>query len=289
VDLVMLVVPSVAHEAYARALAPILEKSQTVFLNPGHTGGALHFAAALKRAGGPEVPLCESTTLTYICRMEGENAVGIYRETKHLHFAALPARRTPEMIQHLRPLFPNLTPATDVLQTGLMNINAVIHPPGMLMNAGWIEFTDGKFLFYKEALTPSVARVIEAVDRERLAVAEKMGVPIPPFIAYFQEAGLTSEGARRSGSVYRAMQESRPNRTIQSPPSLDHRYVEEDVGCGLVPMTAWAGRAGVPTPTMDALITLASAARNKDFRKDGLTLEKMGIAGQSVEALRNVV
>ena len=42
-DLIMLVVPSVAHEPYARALAPLLRDGQPIFLNPGHTGGGLHF------------------------------------------------------------------------------------------------------------------------------------------------------------------------------------------------------------------------------------------------------
>ena len=50
-DLIMLVVPSVAHEPYARALAPLLDGSQPIFLNPGHTGGGLHFLHELRKAG----------------------------------------------------------------------------------------------------------------------------------------------------------------------------------------------------------------------------------------------
>lgn len=284
-DLVMLVVPSVAHEGYARALAPILEPRQVVYLNPGHTGGGLHFAAVLRAAGGPPAPLCESVTLTYICRMEGEATVGLYRETANLRFAALPAGRTEELAERLRPLFPNLRPAANVLETGFMNINAVIHPPGMLMNAGWIEFTGGAMLFYRESITPAVARVIEAVDAERLAVAGRLGLRLLAFIDYFCEAGLTSEAARRSRSVHRAMRESEPNRTIKSPSSLDHRYVHEDVGYGLVPMAEFGRLAGVATPAMDGLITLASVAQGKDYRREGLTLARMGVEGLSPEAL----
>ncbi len=55
-DLVMLVVPSVAHEYYARALAPLIDGSVPIFINPGHTGGGLHFLpraaqGRLSRAG----------------------------------------------------------------------------------------------------------------------------------------------------------------------------------------------------------------------------------------------
>jgi opine dehydrogenase len=284
-DLVMLAVPSVAHEGYARALAPILEENQVVYLNPGHTGGGLHFAAELRASGGPSVALCESVTLTYICRMEGKATVGVYRETTNLRFAALPGGSSEELAERLRPLFPNLLPASNVLETGFMNINAVIHPPGMVMNAGWIEFTGGDILFYKESITPSVARVIEAVDAERLAVAGKLGLKLPPFIDYFCEAGLTTEAARQSGSVYQAMQESGPNKTIKSPPSLDHRYVHEDIGYGLTPMSEFGRLVGIPTPAMDSMVTLASIAQNKDYRREGLTLGRMGVEGLSPEAL----
>ena len=50
-DLVMLVVPSVAHEFYAEALAPLMRPDLPVFVNPGHTGGGLHFVKCLREAG----------------------------------------------------------------------------------------------------------------------------------------------------------------------------------------------------------------------------------------------
>jgi opine dehydrogenase len=288
-DLVLLVVPSVAHENYAKALAPFLHPNQVVYLNPGHTGGGLHFAAELAKAGGPSIRLCETTTLTFICRMEGPATVGIYRETRNLRFAALPSSLTSELLALLQPLFPNLTAAANVLETGFMNINAVIHPPGVLMNAGWTEFTGGDFLFYKESITPSVARVIEAVDRERLATGHKLGLRIPAFIDYFSDAGLTTEEARQSRSVYRAMQDSGPNKTIKAPPSLNHRYVHEDVGYGLVPMTEFGKAAGLQTPAMDSLIMLASLAMNTDYRKAGLTLKRMGLSGMTVERILSLI
>ena len=284
-DLVMPVIPSVAHKDYAHLLAPLLERQQIVFLNPGHTGGALNFAAVLRKFGGPPVPVCESVTLTYICRMEEDAVVGVYRETTNLRFAALPALYTHEMAQLLSPLFANLCAAQNVLETSFMNINAVIHPPGMLMNAGWVEFTGGDFLFYKQAIGPAVARVIEAVDAERLAVSKRLGIEVPTFIDYFFEAGLTTEAGKASCSVYQAMQESGPNQTIKSPPTMDHRYIEEDIGYGLVPMAEFGRLVDVPTPAMDSLITLASLVRGKNYRATGLTLRRMGLAGLSPERI----
>ncbi len=93
-------------------------------------------------------------------------------------------------------------------------------------------------------------------SRRRLAFRRK------PFIDAFYEAGLTTKAARDSGDIARACRESAPNKTIKSPPSLDHRYVHEDVGYGLVPMAALGRLAGVPTPTIDALIASRGASRS---------------------------
>ena len=100
---------------------------------------------------------------------------------------------------------------------------------------------------------------------------------------------MTTAEARDSGSAYQAIHNSAANFTIKSPPSLDHRYIREDVGYGLVPMAEIGKLLGFKTPVMDALITLASSALAVDFRTDGLTLAKMGLAGVSPEKLSDIL
>ena len=289
-DLIMLVVPGVAHAHYARALAPLLDGSQPIFINPGHTGGGLHFVHALRNAGyrGP-VRSCETVTLTYITRMEGAGLVNIYSYTKRLRFATLPGKEAAHLFALLKPLYPEIEQASSVLETGLSNINAVFHPPGMIMNAGWIQHTGGDFLFYREGFTDAVARVTAAVDAERMAVAKALGIPAIPFLDFFYQAGLTTKAARDSGDISRACRESEPNKTIKSPSSLDHRYVHEDVGYGLVPIAALGALAGVSTPTIAALVQLAGLALGIDYMREGLTLEKLGLAGKSASELLRLV
>ena len=65
---------------------------------------------------------------------------------------------------------------TNVLATSLENIGAVFHPALTILNAGWIEATHGDFEYYLQGITPSVAKVLERVDEERLAVARGLGV-----------------------------------------------------------------------------------------------------------------
>jgi opine dehydrogenase len=292
VDLIVIATPAIGHEYLAKNLAACLTDGQRILLNPGHTGGSLHFANLLRTLGcKADVHLCETVTLTYICRMPEPGKVEIYRRTTNLQCAAFPAKHTADVIDEIREVFPNIVAAANVLETGLSNINAIMHPAGMLGNTGWIEKSGGDFLWYYEGITPAIGRWIDAVDRERLAIVRTLELDTLRFVDIFHRAGLTTLRGRDSGSAYQAIHESEPNMTIKSPPSLDHRYIREDIGYGLVPMAEIGRLLGVKTPTMDALITLASTALGVDFRADGLTLGKMGLAGvrpeQTLKILEN--
>ena len=289
-DLIIVAAPSVAHEYLARNLARYLVDGQRILLNPGHTGGSLHFANILCSVGvKAKIKLCETVTLTYICRMPQTARVEIYRRTTHLRCSAFPGKDTVDLVREIQKIFPNVIPAANVLETGFANINAIMHPAGMLGNAGWIEKTAGDFYYYREGITPAIAAWIEEVDRERLEIVQRLGLNPVRFVDIFHQAGLTSEAARTSGSIYRAINESEPNRTIRSPKTLDHRYIREDVGYGLVPMAEIGRLLGINTPVIDALITLASVVSRTDYRKEGLTLEKMGLAAIRPENLGKVL
>ena len=285
-DLVMLTVPATAIGAYGELLAPHLAPGQPVFLNPGGTGGALQFAAALNRGGYGELPVVgESSTLAYACRASGPTAVTISNIVPSLPFAAFPGDRCDELAAQVATAYPSVCPVANVLETGLANINAIEHPAQILMNAGWVEHTRGDFYFYFEGTTPAVGAVIDQVDRERLAIAGALDVTARPFVELFASAGYTTTEGAAHGRAWEAMQSSEANRWFRAPESLNHRYVHEDVGYGLVPWAEWAKLAGVASPMIDSLIVLASTANGIDYRSTGLTLERMGLAHTPVDHL----
>jgi opine dehydrogenase len=285
-DLVMLTVPISTHPFFAQGLAELLDPGQVLFLNPGHMGGGLFMAHELHRlTGRADFRICEASTLTYACRMKGPATINIHSTMTNLPFAAFPGRHQQELFEFVAPVYPELVQASHVLETGFLDINAVEHPPQIICNAGWLEHTKGDYLFYFEGTTPSVGRVIDAVDRERLAVARAAGVPTKPFVEIFHEMGYTTGHAADVGSAHVALQESAPNRWIKGPPSLDHRYLHEDVGWGLVPWSEMGRAYAVATPTMDALIVLGGALNDRDYRGEGLTLERLGLVGVEPAAL----
>jgi len=69
---------------------------------------------------------------------------------------------------------------------------------------------------------------------------------------------------------------------------MSHKYVTEDVLCGLVPMSALGGAVGVATPVIDGLIALSSAMLGRDFAREGRSLEHLGLAGCTAEEVRRV-
>jgi hypothetical protein len=79
----------------------------------------------------------------------------------------------------------------------------------------------------------------------------------------------------------RACREIEPCRIRNSRPSLNHRHVYKDAGYGLVPFSELRRIAGVEIPTIDSLIVPAEMSLGVDFRRTGLTLDRMGLAGKS--------
>jgi hypothetical protein len=104
--------------------------------------------------------------------MADATTVGVFQQSPAT-LAAFPARQVDECYERVDALLPGqLRRGETVLDLDLMNINAVMHPAQMVCNASWIEATGGDFSIYHEGSGPAVARVIAAVDAERLAVAQ---------------------------------------------------------------------------------------------------------------------
>ena len=279
-------VPTASLPAYAAALARATTGGQLIWLNPGHSGGALYLAAELARAGRGERAICQLTTASHISRLTGPATVRVFLRSR-ASVAALPASHLQDCHRRLDALLPGqFGQADSVLEADLANLNAILHPPGMVCNAGWIEATAGKFGFYAEGGGPAVARVMDAIDAERLALARALGVRAVPFAELFGQLGFTAGEQACAGGAYHAIHHSELIRPIQSPPQLDHRYLHEDVGWGLVPWMHLAAAAGSPAPTITALTHLAGMINGIDYPREGLTLQRMGLAGKTPGEIR---
>ncbi len=94
--------------------------------------------------------------------------INIQRLMQYLFDEEDKAKSTAEIGQAIHKVYPQYIDGGNVLKTGLNNMGAVFHPALALLNSGWIESTHGDFEFYIDGVTPSVAHVLEAIDRERV-------------------------------------------------------------------------------------------------------------------------
>ena len=287
-DAVVCTLPTFSHAAVAQALADSgVSPNVPVVLNPGHTGGALEFSTAFRARRADTPPIAELSTLTYVARKLEPQRVTVTGKAKKVRAAALPGGEA--ALATAQRLFPSASPVRDVLVSGLSNMNMVLHPPGAILGAAWVEAKGGDFTFYVEAMTPGVARVMKALDDERLEVARAYGHELPNVVEEMQSIGTVPADVRDTQDFAAAISAGEANRRIKAPGSLAHRYYREDFGHGLLPFLAFAAIASVPVPTADALFGLAETLTGSDYREGGRTAEAMGIAGLDRKGLLALV
>ena len=284
-EVIMVVVPATAHADIARSAAPHLHDGQIILLNPGRTGGALEFVHTLRACGcEADVTVAEAETLIYASRSEGPAQARVFRLKQAVPLAALPATRTRRVLESLSTAFPLFIDGTSVLHTSLNNMGAIFHPALTILNAGRIESTAGDFQFYIDGVTPSVARVLEALDRERVTVAASLGIRARTGMEWLRMAyDATGE------DLHEAIHNQTGYYGIKAPATLKHRYITEDVPMSLVPIAALGQRYGVRVRAMDSIIRQACIIHRTDYWRRGRTLDKLGIEQLSVgEVMRRV-
>jgi opine dehydrogenase len=284
-EVVMVVVPATGHADIARGAAPHLRDGQIVLLNPGRTGGALEFVQVLRERGcEADVTVAEAETLIYASRAEGPAQAHIFRIKEAVPLAALPATRTRRVLSALTSAFPLFIDGTSVLHTGLNNMGAIFHPALTLLNAGRIESTSGDFQFYINGVTPSVACVLEVLDRERVTVAAALGIRARTALEWLRMA-YDATGA----NLHEAIHNQSGYYGITAPRTLNHRYITEDVPMSLVPIAALGQRYGVQVQAMDSIIRQACIIHQTDYWRRGRTLDKLGIEQLSVSEVTRYV
>ena len=265
-DFVMVTTPSSAHKDVARELAPYITPETIVVLNPGRTFGAIEFAEVLKESGVKVLPqIAETQTIVYTCRKSGPDSTSIFALKNDVKIAAIRGSDISYILSKmpacLRPYF---SPVSSVAQTSLSNIGMVLHCAPVMMNVGWIECEKVEFKYYYDGISRSVAHLLEKIDAERQAVARAGGYEVESLKEWLERTYLVS-----GNTIYECIRNNESYREIDAPPTINSRYIFEDVPNGLVPIEAMGQEYGVPTPNISTIINLASSVMDTDYRLMG--------------------
>jgi opine dehydrogenase len=285
-EVLLVCLPAFAHADMASALARIGSNAPVV-LNPGQTGGALEFRESYRACAGTHPPVAELSTLTYVARKYSPERVTITGCARSVRLAGLPGAE--RAVRLAEALFPAANRMPDILACDLANVNMILHAPGAVLAAAWIEAKRGDFTFYVEGMTKGVARVMRALDRERRSVAHAFGHELPSIAAEMQAIGTVEASITDTDDLVGAIASGEANRRIKAPDSLHHRYYREDFGFGLLPFTALAAIAGVETPVAVSLLRIAETLLGTHFAASGRSAERMGIAGLDRDGLLHLV
>ncbi|HEX2567649.1 MAG TPA: NAD/NADP octopine/nopaline dehydrogenase family protein [Burkholderiales bacterium] len=283
-ELVFMPDPAFTQADNAALLAPHLGDGQVVFLAPG-TFGSYVMSSAIRKAGNRAgFAFAETGTLPWLTRKHGDGVAAITARATRLPTGVYPAQRRESALAILGKVFP-VEPVEDALSAALMNAGPIIHPPLILMNAGPLEHFE-RWDIHNEGTQPSIRRVTDALDAERIAARTRLGYRAPhfPLADHYRADGEEWMYGRR---VHKKLTDSKDWR--ERIVLTEHRYMREDVEYGLAFLVSVCEWAGVACPVARGLLALGSAVLGRDLRKEGRTLESLGLAALSKEEMQQAL
>lgn len=179
-------------------------------------------------------------------------------------------------------------PARNVLETGFAGLNMMIHAAMAILNIGWFDRAEESrepVHFYRGGNTPHSGRMAEAQDAERRPVCEAFGVshrPLSQYLRdYYDADGASIHEQVRNCAYYQALP--------PYPTDVWKRWMATDVANAHVPFVALAELAGVPVPLHRSIVALISAVLGRDFQTEGVTLQRLGLAGLDMAGIQRYV
>lgn len=283
-ELIVAPTPANAQSDLADRLAPHMADGQVIYLPPG-TFGSYIMLKRMRDAGcDADIAIAETGTLPWLTRKQGPLEVRITTRASRLPTGVLPARHTDRAVAVIGEAFPDaIEKVEDALSGALMNAGPIIHPPLILMNAGPIEHFD-RWDIHNEGTQPSIRRVHTALDNERIAIREALGYSAPHF--------PLADHYETSNWMYGNLAHDKLVGSGDWHENLDlktHRYMQEDIGLGLAFLVSVGEWAKVPCPVAAGLLAIAGAVAETDFRKNGRTIETIGLGGESREAVATML
>ncbi len=274
-NIIMVAVPSFAQEIMIEKTIPYLEKGQIILLNPDNTGTIKTYQLLKENGLEKDVILAGTTSLLYAAKKLSPVQVEIAAVKHKLQFSAMPAQNTKKLLPILKELYPGFIAVENVLATSLGNFNHQLHTAPLILNAGRVE-SNQEFKFYWDGHTKSINNVVENMDQEKLKIAEVFGIKLTP-IKKLMEMYYSGRYKKQAANLNEMITTNLAYKSITAPNSLTSRYIIEDLKYGLVLISSIGEKYGIATPTIDAVIHMASVLNKVNYKKEGTTLEKLGL------------
>ena len=286
-DLVVLDVEPIELEKRAADLIPHLENGQVLYVNSHGYWPGLRLAPALRSADKAGVTVIEGTAPNITSRRTGAEVTS-YSARREVPVAAFPANRTAEAERFLPLILASAELRRDVIETNFENLNLLVHPAMTLLNVGYFDRAEAAgdpISFYGTGNTVHAGKLAEALDAERPAVCEAFGVRFRSLLDHIHR---TYGGG--GDSIYEAVKQSPGyNKAGEMRATIWQTWMTGDLPLAHVPFVELAERAGVSVPLHRGFVDILDALLGSNSWQDGLNLERLGLAGMSIEQIRAYV
>jgi len=127
------------------------------------------------------------------------------------------------------------------------------------------------------------------MDAERMSLLKKISGDGIPFKNAFEN--LYAKYSLQKKTLSESLRQSpiHGDSAFPAPASINTRYLNEDLPFGLSPWSSIGRMWDVPTPTVDAVIRIASIMTDVDYFTEGLTVDDLGITGMTPEDVRALI
>ncbi len=305
-EIIIVALPAVGHMTFFKELIPHLRDGQIIHIFPDNYGTLL-FRKMMREMGcDKNVVVGGWSSAPYGSRIESEGpfllpSTRIIYRAITLRGAALPMTDQEVFLESVKyigamdAITQGLGPVggNTVMDTGFSNVNPILHCPGVILGVGAMEnygliYGENKkdFSIYCHVYSPTVSKVQYAVYQEECAIAAAMGVGIQPFAKeeFFSRSNIL--GSEYMGEGMQVPYEEVYEMALGTGPfSVNHRYLTEDIPVGCHVFHELGKKYGVKTPVIDSMIYLANTMLERDFFKEGYTLEYLGIGHMNPQQL----
>lgn len=257
------------HESVIKSISPYLKDGQVVLLEPGYLGTAY----LRKHCKNVDLIIAEAESSTLDCRIVAPGVVKILFKNERNPIGIYPSERKKEAETILKQFDYNFVILDSVMEAALHNPNLIVHTIGAIMSIPRIEYTDGEYSMYREVFTPSIWNLVEKLDGEKLEILGALGLKKTPYV----EACKFRNSKDLSIDAKEVFYDYAQNNSPMGPTVSNSRYITEDVPEGLVLLESLGKVLHIATPVCTALIDISSACLNTDFRKEGRSLDRLGV------------
>ncbi len=289
VDLIMVVVHGYKREKYLKELAPYLQDGQTIIIWFAYFGAARCLKILEDMNINKQVTVCETDSLIYAPKLIQSGEVLVTGVKDKCLFAPFPYKESSRILKSLHQIYPQVRLVKNILETSISNTSAQAHSSSTILNLYRVE---RKFYPYFDSIggplcsnydiTPGMANVINALDKERINLGKELG-----FECVSMKQQLNEWYGTEGKDLYETILNCVPYKMQTAPTSLYHQYIIDDIPFGLAPFVSIGEKINLKMPITKSLVSIGCAATKKGFWNEGLNCEKLGLSKMGKQELIN--